>query len=136
MNRIRQGLFLFFAVGLFLAGTNLFSQLKSKSMDARRGPWKGSFTAQVTANVEGKETMLMVLLSFNFGIVFFDRNAMSRLAPFVQPDLKLTNEQVGLLASGLAFAWAISGFLIGTIADRAGHRKAPGLHDSERAANT
>lgn len=70
------------------------------------------------------ETMLMVLLSLNFGIVFFDRNAMSYLAPFVQPDLKLTNEQIGLFASGLAFAWAISGFIIGTIADRSGHRKA------------
>ncbi len=70
------------------------------------------------------ETMLMVLLSLNFGIVFFDRNAMSYLAPFVQPDLKLSNEQIGLFASGLAFTWAISGFVIGTIADRAGHRKA------------
>jgi predicted MFS family arabinose efflux permease len=70
------------------------------------------------------ETGLMVLLSLNFGIVFFDRNAMSYLAPFVQPDLGLNNEQIGLLASGLAFAWAISGFIIGTIADRAGHRKA------------
>ncbi len=69
------------------------------------------------------ETMLMVLLSLNFGIVFFDRNAMSYLAPFVQPDLKLTNEQIGLFASGLAFAWAISGFVIGTIADRMGQRK-------------
>ena len=70
------------------------------------------------------ETMLMILLSLNFGIVFFDRNAMSYLAPFVKPDLNLTNEQVGLFASGLAFMWAISGFVIGTIADRAGHRKA------------
>jgi predicted MFS family arabinose efflux permease len=70
------------------------------------------------------ETMLMVLLSLNFGIVFFDRNAMSYLAPFVKPDLGLSNEQVGLLASGLSFAWAISGFVIGTIADRTGHRKA------------
>jgi ACS family hexuronate transporter-like MFS transporter len=69
------------------------------------------------------ETMLMVLLSLNFGIVFFDRNAMSYLAPFVQPDLRLSNEQIGLFASGLSFAWAISGFVIGTIADRAGHRK-------------
>jgi predicted MFS family arabinose efflux permease len=69
------------------------------------------------------ETMLMILLSLNFGIVFFDRNAMSYLAPFVKPDLKLTNEQIGLFASGLAFAWAVSGFVIGTIADRAGHRK-------------
>jgi len=70
------------------------------------------------------ETMLMILLSLNFGIVFFDRNAMSYLAPFVQPDLKLSNEQIGLFASGLSFTWAISGFVIGTIADRAGHRKA------------
>jgi ACS family hexuronate transporter-like MFS transporter len=69
------------------------------------------------------ETMLMILLSLNFGIVFFDRNAMSYLAPFVQPDLHLNNEQIGLFASGLSFAWAISGFVIGTIADRAGHRK-------------
>ena len=69
------------------------------------------------------ETMLMVLLSLNFGIVFFDRNAMSYLAPFVKPDLGLSNEQIGLLASGLSFAWAISGFVIGTIADRTGHRK-------------
>ncbi len=69
------------------------------------------------------ETMLMVLLSLNFGIVFFDRNAMSYLAPFVQPEFNLSNEQIGLLASGLSFAWAISGFLIGAIADRAGHRK-------------
>ena len=69
------------------------------------------------------ETMLMVLLSLNFGIVFLDRNAMSYLAPFVQPDLGLNNEQIGLFASGLSFAWAISGFVIGTIADRAGHRK-------------
>ena len=70
------------------------------------------------------ETMLMVLLSLNFGIVFFDRNAISYLSPFIQPDLHLTNEQVGLFASGLSFAWSISGFVIGSIADRAGHRKA------------
>jgi len=69
------------------------------------------------------ENMLMALLCLNFGIVFLDRNAMSYLAPFVQPDLNLSNEQIGLLSSGLSFAWAISGFIIGTIADRAGHRK-------------
>ncbi len=79
---------------------------------------------QVRKGFWSYETMLMILLSLNFGIVFFDRNAMSYLAPFVKPDLNLTNEQVGLFASGLAFMWAISGFVIGTIADRAGHRKA------------
>ena len=55
------------------------------------------------------ENMLMLLLCLNFGIVFLDRNAMSYLAPFVQPDLNLSNEQIGLLASGLSLAWAISG---------------------------
>ena len=48
---------------------------------------------------------------------------MSYLAPFIQPDLDLSNEQSGLFASGLSFAWAVSGFVIGTIADRMGHRK-------------
>jgi predicted MFS family arabinose efflux permease len=39
------------------------------------------------------------------------------------PDLNLTKERVGLLASGLAFTRAIQGFVIGTIAGRAGRRK-------------
>lgn len=66
---------------------------------------------------------LVALLSLHFGILFFDRNALNFLMPFVQPDLGLTNTQVGLLASALSFTWAASGFLIGNYSDRSGKRK-------------
>jgi hypothetical protein len=35
------------------------------------------------------QVLLVGLLSLNFGIVFFDRNALNFLMPFVQPDLGL-----------------------------------------------
>jgi ACS family hexuronate transporter-like MFS transporter len=70
------------------------------------------------------QVMLVGLLSLNFGILFFDRNALNFLMPFVQPDLGLSNTQVGLLASALSLTWAISGFLIGRLSDRTGSRKA------------
>ena len=70
------------------------------------------------------QVMLVGLLSLNFGVLFFDRNALNFLMPFVQPDLGLNNTQVGLLASALSLTWAISGFLIGRLSDRTGSRKA------------
>src|SRR5688572_3801661 len=66
---------------------------------------------------------LVALLSLNFGIVFFDRNALNFLMPFVQPELGLSNTQVGLTAAALSFTWAISGFLVGGLSDRIGRRK-------------
>jgi len=66
---------------------------------------------------------LVGLLSLNFGVLFFDRNALNFLMPFVQPDLGLSNTQVGMLASGLSLTWAVSGFLIGRLSDRTGKRK-------------
>jgi MFS transporter, ACS family, hexuronate transporter len=69
------------------------------------------------------QVMLVALLSINFGIVFFDRNALNFLMPFVQPDLGLTNTNVGLLASALSLTWAIAGIVIGRYSDRTGRRK-------------
>jgi MFS family permease len=69
------------------------------------------------------ETRLIAVLCLMFGFVFFDRNAMSYLGPFVQPELGLTNTQLGMLSSGLSFAWALSGLLIGYLSDRTGKRK-------------
>jgi MFS transporter, ACS family, hexuronate transporter len=68
--------------------------------------------------------LLVALLSLNFGILFFDRNALSFVMPFVKPDLALTNTQVGLTSSALSFAWAVSALFIGARADRTGRRKA------------
>jgi predicted MFS family arabinose efflux permease len=67
---------------------------------------------------------LVVLLSINFGIVFFDRNALSFLMPFVLPDLRLSNTQVGMLASALSLTWACAAFGIGVVSDKTGSRKA------------
>ncbi|MEI9989405.1 MAG: MFS transporter [Rhizomicrobium sp.] len=75
------------------------------------------------AESPGYQTLLVGLLSLNFGILFFDRNALNFLMPFVKPDLGLSNTQVGLTASALSFTWAIATILIGAASDRSGRRK-------------
>ena len=69
------------------------------------------------------ENRLLFVLSLSFGFVFFDRNAMSFLAPFVAADLSLSNTQIGLLISALSLTWALSGYLLGARSDRSGRRK-------------
>jgi ACS family hexuronate transporter-like MFS transporter len=69
------------------------------------------------------ENRMIAVLCLMFGVVFFDRNAMSNLAVFVQRDLALSNFQVSLLVSGLSLAWAIAALLIGAISDKTGSRK-------------
>jgi MFS family permease len=67
--------------------------------------------------------LLVALLSANFGVVFFDRNVFSYLTSFIQPDLKLSNFQIGNIASGFSFSWAIAGLCMGSLVDRFGRRK-------------
>jgi len=69
------------------------------------------------------QRVLVGLLSLNFGILFFDRQALNFLMPYVQPDLHLNNTQVGMLSSALSLTWAIAGFLVGRLSDRTGMRK-------------
>jgi MFS family permease len=70
------------------------------------------------------ENWLVFILGLTFGFVFFDRNAISFLMPFIVPDLGLSNTQVGLLNSGLSLTWAVSGYLIGRASDATGKRRA------------
>lgn len=65
---------------------------------------------------------LVVLFFFTWGAVFLDRMSVLYLAPFIAPDLKLTNADVGLLASSLAVAWAVSSLIFGAVSDRFGRR--------------
>lgn len=74
-------------------------------------------------NSRGYQILLVLLLSLNFGIVFFDRQALNVLMPFVQPDLQLSGTQIGLLAGGLSFSWAIAAFFVGRLSDTLGKRK-------------
>ena len=69
------------------------------------------------------ENKLLILLSFTFGFVLFDRMALNFLVPFFDKELGLNNTQIGLLASLLALSWAISGYVIGTLSDKTGKRK-------------
>ena len=68
-------------------------------------------------------SVLVAILSLNFGILFFDRNALSFLMPFVQPDLGLTNTEVGMTSSALSLSWALVALGVGVAADRTGKRK-------------
>lgn len=74
-------------------------------------------------NSPGYQFLLVFLLSLNFGIVFFDRQALNALMPFVQPELGLSQTQIGLLAGGLSFSWAIAAFFVGKLSDTLGKRK-------------
>jgi len=76
------------------------------------------------------QALLVGLLSLNFGIVFFDRNALNFLMPFVQPDLGLSNTQVGLLASALSLTWSFAAFGVGRLSDATG---AGAQHQCDRA---
>lgn len=69
------------------------------------------------------ETLVMILMGLAFGVVFFDRVALNVLAPFVVPDLQLSNSQLGALAAGLGLTWAISGYAVGALSDYLGNRK-------------
>src|SRR5690606_36608457 len=70
----------------------------------------------MTAN-KNYQWLLIALLSANFGIVFLDRQAFSFLGTFIQPDLQLTQAQIGDIAAAFSFAWAIAGLCMGTISD-------------------
>lgn len=69
------------------------------------------------------ELRVVVLLGLAFGFAYFDRMALTFLAPFVQQDLGLSNEQLGWANSGLSATWALGAFLIGRWSDLIGRRK-------------
>lgn len=70
------------------------------------------------------ENALVLILGMTFGIVFFDRQAASNLMIFIQPDLKLTQTEVGAISSALSATWAVSALGVGMLSDRTGKRKA------------
>jgi MFS family permease len=70
------------------------------------------------------QLLLVCILSLNFGIVFFDRNALGFLMPTIKPELGLSNSQVGAITSALSLTWAVSCLVMGRISDEIGRRKA------------
>lgn len=68
------------------------------------------------------ETLLVSIMFFTWGTVFLDRMSGLYLAPFIARDFRLTNEQIGLLASALAITWAFSTLAFGALSDRVGRK--------------
>lgn len=73
-------------------------------------------------NSRSYEGGLVALVFLTWGTVFLDRMSLLYLAPFVRPALHLSHEDVGLLASALALAWAFSSLLFGALSDRVGRK--------------
>lgn len=69
------------------------------------------------------QSMLVILLGVNMGIVFLDRLAFSLLAPMIQPEFGLSNAQVGIINGVLAATWALSSFGLARLADITGRSK-------------
>ncbi|MFD4196853.1 MFS transporter [Amycolatopsis thermoflava] len=69
------------------------------------------------------ENKLLLVLFLSFGFVFFDRQALSFLAPMIREDFPLSNAQLGTLSGVLALTWALSGLVAGRLSDRLGRRK-------------
>lgn len=69
------------------------------------------------------ENAALAILSLAFSLVFFDRMSIMFLLPYVVPELKLNNTQIGLMNSVLSLTWAASGVLLGSYADRYRQRK-------------
>ncbi|UOF90323.1 MFS transporter [Fodinisporobacter ferrooxydans] len=69
------------------------------------------------------ENGIVLMMFFTFGFVFMERLSVVFLFPFIAPDLKLNNGQIGLIVSMLSICWAISGWVFGSISDISGSRK-------------
>ena len=75
------------------------------------------------AHSPGYELSVLLLLGLSFGFAYFDRMAMTFLAPFVQKDLSLNNTEVGALGSALSVTWALGAYFVGRWSDSIGRRK-------------
>ncbi|TMR97707.1 MFS transporter [Nonomuraea basaltis] len=69
------------------------------------------------------EIRLLVILFLSFGFVFFDRQALSFLAPYMNKDFGLSNAELGTLSGVLALTWALAGMFAGRLSDALGRRK-------------
>ena len=68
------------------------------------------------------ENTLVLILFLTWGTVFLDRMSQLYLAPFFASEFHASNQQIGVLASVVAIAWALSGFFFGALSDRYGRR--------------
>ena len=74
------------------------------------------------------ENLMVLTLCLIFGFVMFDRFALTNLETYImlpeaEGGIGITVEQIGLITSSFAIAWAIAGYIGGVIADLARAKK-------------
>jgi sugar phosphate permease len=57
------------------------------------------------------ENAVVLMMFFLFGIVFMERLSVVFLFPFIGPDLKLSNANLGIIVAVLSITWALSGLI-------------------------
>lgn len=69
------------------------------------------------------ELAVVAVLCLAWGVVSIEYLSVGYLAPFIEPALRLSNTQVGILVSGACVFFALSSYVTGAIADRIGKRR-------------
>jgi predicted MFS family arabinose efflux permease len=65
---------------------------------------------------------MIAILFATWGLVFLDRMSLLYLAPYIAPDLHLSDAQIGSLAGIIALCWAVSALIFGAVSDRFGRK--------------
>ncbi|WAH36282.1 MFS transporter [Alicyclobacillus dauci] len=63
------------------------------------------------------ENFIVIAMFFTYGFVMMDRLSITFLFPFMAPELKLTNTEIGLSVSILSICWAISSWVFSSLSD-------------------
>lgn len=69
------------------------------------------------------EFIVVAILTMAFGFEFLDRLAMSFLLPVIQPELNITNAQIGILGFINTGFYSLSAIIFGWVQDKTGGRK-------------
>ena len=69
------------------------------------------------------ELTIVIIFFFTWGILFMDRLVISFIMPVIQPELGLTNSDVGMIGFVTTITYGISSVVIGILSDRIGYKK-------------
>jgi MFS family permease len=75
------------------------------------------------AHARQKELGIVAVLSLSWGLALFDIIGIDFLMPFIAPNLKLSNTQIGLLFSLYWLPFGLSSYVTGELTDRLGKRR-------------
>ena len=78
--------------------------------------------ATMSAKAFSASTIVLFLICLLYGIAYIDRNNVSTVAPLFEPDLHLTNTQIGFVCSAFAYPYLIFQIIGGWVSDRFGAR--------------